>query len=114
MVGRAVLRAIVPPVAPRCRNRRAESQRSTAPAAPDRLAPLQYGEEPAARQRPRPDAEISGGEVSRWSWLSPPRAECLQSSIANASREGRAPIVFDKNSYMIIFISLRLIRGRAR
>src|SRR5712691_9359698 len=35
-----------------------------APAATDRLARSQSASRPAARQRPRPDAEIAGGEVS--------------------------------------------------
>ena len=38
-----------------------------APAATDRLAPSRCARRPAARQRPRPDAEICGGEVSLWS-----------------------------------------------
>src|SRR5262245_53700364 len=40
------------------------SQRSCAPAASDRLAPKRSARRPAARQRPRPDAEKFGGEVS--------------------------------------------------
>ena len=36
----------------------------SAPAATDRLAPAPCATRPAARQRPRPDAEIVGGEVS--------------------------------------------------
>ena len=43
--------------------RKADDQ--CAPAAPDRLAPSRRATRPAARQRPRPDAEIAfGGEVS--------------------------------------------------
>jgi hypothetical protein len=38
--------------------------RSSAPAASDRLAPKRCATPPATRQRPRPDGEISGGEVS--------------------------------------------------
>src|SRR6516225_7741580 len=40
-----------------------------APAATDRLAPTRNATPPAARQRPRPDAENFGGEVS-WRFLS--------------------------------------------
>jgi hypothetical protein len=39
-------------------------QQQIAPAAWDRLAPLRDATPPGARQRPRPDAEIVGGEVS--------------------------------------------------
>src|SRR5262245_63631870 len=38
--------------------------RSDAPAAPDRSAPKRSAKSPGARQRPRPDAEVYGGEVS--------------------------------------------------
>src|SRR5262245_20680935 len=41
-----------------------QRRRRCAPAARDRLAPSQRATEPAARQRPRPDAENFGGEVS--------------------------------------------------
>ena len=43
---------------------RAQAARSSAPAASDRLAPSRRATRPAARQRPRPDAEIVGGKVS--------------------------------------------------
>ena len=46
---------------PRCRR---QSRRSGAPAASDRLAPVRRAIRPAARQRPLPDAEIDGAEVS--------------------------------------------------
>src|SRR5262245_45364885 len=41
-----------------------EIQQSNAPAATDRFAPARYATWPGARQRPRPDAENVGGEVS--------------------------------------------------
>jgi ABC-type uncharacterized transport system substrate-binding protein len=44
--------------------RQARPARSGAPAASDRLAPAQLATRPAARQRPRPDARMCGGEVS--------------------------------------------------
>src|SRR5262245_14449490 len=37
----------------------------------DRLVPMQFARQPTARQRPRPGAEIVGGEVS---W--PPSLQC--------------------------------------
>src|SRR5262245_37759817 len=40
------------------------SRYECAPAASDRLAPLRFATRPAVRQRPRPDAENFGGEVS--------------------------------------------------
>ena len=43
---------------------RREWRRSSAPAASDRLAPRRSAGQPGARQRPLPDAEIDGGEVS--------------------------------------------------
>src|SRR5215468_10106021 len=40
------------------------NQPLSAPGALDRIAPAQHAIRPAVRQRPRPDAEIVGGEVS--------------------------------------------------
>ena len=63
------------------------SQQRCAPAAPDRLAPAQYATRPAARQRPRPDAEIVGGEVSSRSSLFHRSSHSITSS-ARASSVG--------------------------
>src|SRR5262249_23088081 len=64
IAGRGALKATVPSVAQRCRScRRARTARSPAPAALDRLARKQCAGRPAARQRPRPDAEKFGGRV---------------------------------------------------
>ena len=46
------------------RSHPAQNRRSSAPAETDRLAPTQRATPPEARQRPQPDAEIVGGEVS--------------------------------------------------
>src|SRR5262249_33178373 len=54
----------------RCR-RRGRTARSPEQDASDRLAPRQDAISPAARRRPRPDAENFGGEVS---W--PPSLQC--------------------------------------
>ena len=43
---------------------RRQRRRSSAPAATDRFAPSRCATRPGARQRPRPDAKIYGGEVS--------------------------------------------------
>src|SRR5262245_30586546 len=51
--------------------RQARLARSNAPDATDRLAPVRSVTRPAARQRPRPAAEISGGEVSSCPRLDP-------------------------------------------
>src|SRR5438046_7091144 len=65
MVDRAAPRAADPPSVRRCPFRRqGDIQRCSAPAVSDRLAPTRSAGPPAARQRPRPDAEIDGGEVS--------------------------------------------------
>src|SRR6516165_1350814 len=67
MAGRGALTAIVPSGARRCRMyRQRRMARSDAPAATDRFAPKRFATRPGARQRPRPDAENFGGEVSRW------------------------------------------------
>src|SRR5258708_33601658 len=62
--------AIDPSGARGCRaRRRGGSRRRRAPTGPDRLARLRPAASPAARQRPRRDAEIVYGEVS-WRPLS--------------------------------------------
>src|SRR6266436_6397646 len=75
MVGRSAPIAIDPLDVPGCRpSLLLENPRSNAQVGSDRLAPSQSAVGPAVRQRPRPDAEIVGGEVSHSSWCSPPRA----------------------------------------
>src|SRR5215475_6596224 len=66
MVGRAAPTAIAPLGVREFQPRHpVEIRRSSAPASTDRLAPSQYVTRLAARQRPRPDAElVYGGEVS--------------------------------------------------
>src|SRR6266849_8143785 len=65
MVGPTFPTAIDPAGARRHRpSRPAGTGRSVAPAASDRFAPTPYARPPGARQHPRPDAEIVGGEVS--------------------------------------------------
>src|SRR6516225_8097135 len=65
MVVRIALAAIDPSSARKCRSPRpGYTRRSSAPAAPDKSAPKRYATRPAARQRPLPDAEIVGEEVS--------------------------------------------------
>src|SRR5215467_3314640 len=69
MAGRAVPTTIGPSDVRRYRFRLLRGQRRpSAPAATDRLAPARSATRSAARQRPRPDAEICDGEVS---WPSP-------------------------------------------
>src|SRR5215831_8599649 len=65
MTGRAALTAIGPSGVRRYRIRLLRGhRRSNAPVATDRSAPARYATLPAARQRPLPDAESFGGEVS--------------------------------------------------
>src|SRR5262245_16661670 len=65
MAGQDVPIAIVLSAARQCHSRhRLQNPRSGALAGTDRLAPAQSAARPTARQRPRPDAEIVGGEVS--------------------------------------------------
>src|SRR5712671_3260936 len=69
MVDRAAPREADPPGVRRCPFRRqGHIQRCSEAAATDRLAPSQCGTRSAAPQRPRPDAEIDGAEVS-WIFL---------------------------------------------
>src|SRR5262245_18813506 len=70
MADQTALTAIGSSGARQCQqDRRGERQQSNVPAAPDRLAPKRSVRRPAARQRPLPDAEIVGGEVSFWTSL---------------------------------------------
>src|SRR5882757_9541602 len=47
-------------------NRRGGNQKSNAPAASDRSAPMRRAREPAARQRPQPDAKrVFGGKLAQ-------------------------------------------------
>src|SRR5262245_12662097 len=65
MAGRGAPTAVGPSGARGRRpGRRRERGRPRALAAPDSFAPAQQATPPAARQRPRPDAENFGGEVS--------------------------------------------------
>src|SRR5439155_591066 len=65
MAGRAAPRAIDRTGVRGCRsNRRHQRRRRCAPVATDKSAPVRYAARTAARQRPPPDAEIVGGEVS--------------------------------------------------
>src|SRR5262249_18683314 len=89
MAGRAAPIAIVPSVERGCRlRRRRESPRSGAPAAPDRSALVQSARQPATRQHPRPDAEISGGEVS---WRAPPEAPRKDRPFPGLARHRHVP-----------------------
>jgi len=75
-----------------CRTRRQRwPERSRAPAATDRLARKQSETWPAARPRPRPDAEIGGGEVSRRTSLHVIRSPRRRGRAASAAPQGRAP-----------------------
>src|SRR5262245_33322307 len=66
MAGRGAPTAIAPSDAQWCRHcRQRESRPTSAPAVTDKFAHSRSATWPAARQRPRPDAEIVfGGEVS--------------------------------------------------
>src|SRR6516165_11991686 len=68
-----------------CR-RRGRTARSPEQDASDRLAPERYARRPAARQRPRPDAEIDGAAGS-WR-LAPRQAQGEHRTFARLARHG--------------------------
>src|SRR5262245_23055025 len=95
MTGRAAPIAIVPSFERGCRlRRRRESPRSGAPAVSDRSALAQCARSPAARQRPRPDAEIVDGEVS----FEPPFLHIIRSP----RRRGRLGVAEGAHSDSVI------------
>src|SRR6516162_7500129 len=86
MAGRGAPTAIVPSRVRWCRPRRqGRMARSDAPAATDRLAPMPRAIAPAARLRPRPDAENFGGEVS---WRATRQAHREYRTLARLARHG--------------------------
>src|SRR5215831_16057168 len=90
MVGRGAATAIAQSRARRGRlSRREESQRSSAPAATDKLAPMRPVTPPAAQQRPRPDGKICGEEVS-WALSQIHRRPCALALAANGLSNWKA------------------------
>src|SRR6516164_457955 len=81
-----------------------------APAAMDRLAPKRSVRRPAARQRPRPDAEIVCGEVS---FLNLPLAS-HHSITSSARMEIEAMFVYGRRKQSASPLPVALVEGRRR
>src|SRR5260370_28384217 len=89
MAAGAALTAFVLSAARGYRSRRLpDSQRRSAPAAPDRLGPLRCARRPEERQRPLPDAEMIYGEVSSQSLV---WADRLLIGLSSGSNRKRPP-----------------------
>src|SRR3954449_9225749 len=92
MVDRAAPRAIDLSGARRCRSRRPTvPARSSAPAATDRFAPMQFAIPPGVRQKPLPEAEIDDAKTS---WLFLPQPLC---GMKTRSSSKFHQVVCDKN-----------------